>query len=73
MTRASTSWPILRTVLDLVHAVFADLRDVDEAVDVVGELDEGAEAGDLGDLALDEIADLVALPRSPSTDRRRAA
>ena len=32
-----------------------------EAVDVVGELDKGAEAGELGDLAVDEIADLVAL------------
>ena len=57
----------LEVVLDLVHAILADLRDVDEAVDVAFERDEGAEGGDLRDLALDEVADLVAgldlLPR----------
>ena len=51
----------LEHVLDLVHAVFADLRDVDEAIDIVLEADEGAEAGELGDLAADEIADFVEL------------
>ena len=49
----------LQMILHLVDAIFADLRDVDEAVDVAFELDEGAKAGDLRDLAFDEIADLV--------------
>ena len=39
--------------------VAAELRNVDQTVDLVGELDKGAEAGDLGDFALDDIADLV--------------
>jgi hypothetical protein len=34
---------------------------VHEAVDLVGELDEGAEVRDLGDLAVDEVADLAVL------------
>ena len=49
----------LEHVLDLVDALLADLRDVDEAVDVVLQLHERAEAGELGDLAVDEVADLV--------------
>ena len=49
----------LEDVLDLVDVIFADLRDVDEAVDVVLQLHERAEAGELGDLAVDEVADLV--------------
>src|SRR5690606_249451 len=48
----------LDDILDLGHVVFAELRDVDEAVDVVFELDEGAKAGDLGHSALDEVAHL---------------
>ena len=51
----------LEDVLDLVHAVLGDLRDVDEAVDVLGQPDEGAEAGELGDLAGDEVAHLEVL------------
>jgi hypothetical protein len=50
----------LDDVLDLLHVVLAELRDVDEAVDVAIEADEGAEGGDLGDGALDEVADLEA-------------
>jgi hypothetical protein len=34
---------------------------VNQAVDVVREPDEGAEAGEFGDLAGDEVADLVEL------------
>ncbi len=34
---------------------------MDEAVDLVGELHEGAEAGDFADLAGDEVADLVGI------------
>src|SRR5271166_5915733 len=45
----------LEDVLDLVDAIFAELRDVDEAVDVIGQLHKGAEAGELGDLALDDV------------------
>jgi hypothetical protein len=41
--------------------IFAQLRDVDEAIDVVLQLHEGAEARQLGHLAGDEIADLVFL------------
>ena len=48
----------LEDILDLLDTVLADLRDVDESVDVAGEFDEGAEVGDLGDGSLDEIADL---------------
>ena len=63
----------LEHVLDLGHVVFAELADVHEAVDVVLELHEGAEAGDLRDLALDEVADLEAVVDLGSMDRRRAA
>ena len=63
----------LEHVLDLVHALFADLRDVDEAVDLVLQADERAEAGELGDLAGDEVADLVELlDVVPRIDRRAA-
>ena len=61
MTRAVTSWSDLEHVLDLVDALFADLGDVDEAIDVVLQANERAEAGELGDLAGDEVADLVIL------------
>ena len=44
-------------VLDFLDTVFADLRDVHEAVDVVLELDEGSEVGEFCDGAFDEIAD----------------
>ena len=63
----------LEHVLDLVHAFLADLRDVHQAVDVVLQADERAEAGQLGDLAGDEVADLEAGIDVPSTGRRRAA
>ncbi len=51
----------LEHVLDLLHALLADLRDVDQAVNVVLQADERAEAGELGDVAGDEVADLVEL------------
>ena len=63
----------LEHVLDLVHALLADLRDVDEAVDLVLQADEGAEAGELGDLAGDEVADLVELVDVLPRIGRRAA
>ncbi len=50
----------LEGVLDFFDTLFADLRDVDEAVDVVLELHEGTKVGDFRDGALDEIADLEA-------------
>lgn len=46
-------------VFDFGHMVLAELRDMDEAVDVVLEGHERAEVGQLGDLAFDEVADLV--------------
>src|SRR5471030_2022495 len=56
----------LEHFLDLLDAIVADLRDVHQAVDFVGKLDEGAEAGHFADLAGDEVADLVAaLDRFP--------
>ena len=46
-------------VLDLIDAIFADLRDVHEAIDVMAQADEGAEAGQLRDVAGDQVPDLV--------------
>ena len=60
MTRASTSSADLDDVLDLLHVILAELRDVDEAVDVAFERNECSEGCDLGDRAFDEIADLEA-------------
>ena len=51
----------IQHVLNLFHAIFADLRDVHEAVHVVFQTNEGTEACELGDLALDELADLIDL------------
>src|SRR5439155_1547353 len=49
----------LEHILDLLDAFFADLRDVHESVDVVPEADERAEAGELGDVSGNEVADFV--------------
>ena len=43
-------------VFDFLHTIFADLRDVHEAVDVVLELDKCTEVGEFADSSLDEIA-----------------
>ena len=51
----------LEHVLDLVDALLADLRDVHQAVNLMLQADERAEAGQLGDVAGDEVADLVEL------------
>ena len=51
----------LEHVLHFRDVIFAQLRNVDEAIDVVLQLHERAEARELGDLAGDEIADLVFL------------
>src|SRR6266571_3264682 len=51
----------LEDVLDFLDAIFADLRDVDQAIDVMLQANESAEAGQLGDLAGNEVADLVKL------------
>ena len=50
----------LEDVLHALHVLFAELRDVHEAIDVVLEADEGTEARDLRDRALDQIAHLEA-------------
>ena len=63
----------LEHVLDLVHALLADLRDVDQAVNFVLQADERAEAGQLGDVAGDEVADLVELVDALPRIVRRAA
>ena len=49
----------LEGILDLVDAILADLADMHQAVDVVLESDERTKACELGDLAGDEVADLV--------------
>ena len=46
-------------VLDFLDPLLADLADMHQAVDVVIEPDERSKAGELGNLALDEVADLV--------------
>ncbi len=51
----------LEDVFDFVRALFADLRDMHQAVNVVLQADEGAEAGQLGHVACDQIAHLVEL------------
>ena len=51
----------IQHVLDLFDVVFGELGDVNEAVDLVGKFNKSTESGDLGDFALDNIADLVEL------------
>src|SRR5256885_1919424 len=51
----------LEHVLDLIDALFADLRDVHEAINVMLQADKRAEARQLRDFAADEITDLVIL------------
>ena len=46
-------------LLGQVDVVRRHLRDVDEALDAVADLDEGAEGHELGDPAVDELADVV--------------
>ena len=48
-------------VLDLLDALFADLRDVNQTVNVVLESNGRTKAGEFGDVAGDEITDLVIL------------
>ena len=45
-------------ILDLFHAILADLRNVDEAVNVVLELNKRPEVCDLCDRSLHKVADL---------------
>ena len=51
----------LENVFHLGDVIFAELRDMDEAIDVILQLHKRAKAGELGYLAVDEIADLVFL------------
>ena len=46
-------------VFDLLHAILADLGDVNQTVDLVGEFDKRTESGDLRDFSGNNIADLV--------------
>ena len=62
----------LEHVLDLLDALLADLGDVDQTFELVGQLDERAERGELDDLAFDEVAHLVTLLDVAATDRLRA-
>ena len=49
----------LERVFDFLHALFADLRNVDESVHFIFQPHKGTEAGELGDLAGDEIAHFI--------------
>ena len=49
----------IEDVLDFLDPLLADLADMHQAVDVVIEPNERSKAGELGNLALDEVADLV--------------
>ena len=51
-----------------VDVVRRHLRDVHETLDAVADLDERAELDELGDPAVDELADLVGARRTPATD-----
>src|SRR5664280_2160811 len=51
----------LEHVLDLVDPLFADLRDMHQAVDVMLKPDKGSEAGEFGDVDGDQVADFVKL------------
>ena len=51
----------LDDVLDLFHVILAELRDVDEAVDVTVEGDKRTEGCDFRNRAFDQIADLEAV------------
>ena len=69
MTRASTSWPTLRTSLTFStrSSLICEMWTRPSMSSV--ELHEGAEGGDLGDRALDEVADLEVAVDVASTDR----
>ena len=54
-----TSWPWLDDLARVLDVVVGELGDVDEALDAVEDLDERAEGDDLGDLALELVADVV--------------
>ena len=62
----------LEHVFHFRDVIFAQLRNVDESIDVVLQLHERAEARQLGDFAFNEIADLVFLIDVLSTDLRSA-
>ncbi len=49
----------LEGAFDFLHALFADLRNVHESVHFIFQPHKRAEAGELGDLAGDEIAHFV--------------
>lgn len=53
--------PDFQDVLDLVDSIIADLRDVNQAIDVVLKRDECAKARDLGHSALDHLVELKVL------------
>ena len=56
-------------LLGQVDVVAGHLRDVHQALDAVAHLHEGAEGHQLGDAAVDELADRVACRRTPATGR----
>jgi hypothetical protein len=61
VTRTETSCVLLQHLVGVVDALVADLRHVQQAVDALGELDEGAEGLHPGHLALVHAAHGVAL------------
>ena len=61
VTSASSSSPTLKSCCGLSTRSVRELRDVDQALDALLDLDEDAEVGDAGDLALHAAADRIAL------------
>ena len=55
------------------HALVGQLGDVDEALEALADADEGAEVDDLGDRAVDDVADLEVGHRGVPRVRLQAA
>ena len=62
-----TSSPGLDDLARVLDVVLGELGDVHEALDPVHDLDERAEGDDLGDLALELVADAVGRRRPAAT------
>ena len=68
MILTHSSSPGVTTCSGEVDVVGRHLRDVHEALDAVADLHERTERHELGDPAVDELADLVGARRTPATD-----
>ena len=68
MILTHSSSPGVTTCSGSLDVVRRHLGDVHEALDAVADLHERTERHELGDPAVDELADLVARWRTPATD-----